>query len=108
MLEGMKSALLHKLTLRVCYILAAFSSAQIVAFASSDKVQSTIASLPPLLAKAGITFNLQFQIHDPSKLKIWISGFVLIAGEFIYHWIHTKFILPKVTPATATPVTVKP
>lgn len=81
----MKTFLLHKLTLRVAYIVAAFSSAKIITFASSDVVQAA-------LGQAGVTFS----IHDPDALKNWISGTVLVVGEFLYHWVHKKVILPKV------------
>lgn len=84
----MKAFLLHKLTLRVGYIIAAFSSAHLVALSTSAPVQA-------MLAQAGVTFI----VHDPEKLKVWISGMVLVGGEFVYRWLHTKFILPKVKPA---------
>lgn len=91
-MEGIKNFLLHKLTLRVAYIVAAFSSAKIIAFASSDAVQTA-------LQQAGVTF----QVHDPSLLKTWISGFVLVAGEVVYHWTHKKVILPQVAPKSNAP-----
>lgn len=86
MLDGVKTFVLHKLTLRVAYILAAFSSAKLISFTSSETVQQALFS-------AGITFS----IHNPDALKTYISGAVLIGGEFVYHWIHKTFILPKVS-----------
>lgn len=83
---ALKEFILHKLTLRVLYIIAAFSSAKVITFAASDKVQA-------ILSHAGVLF----QVTDPDKLKAYILGSVLVGGEFVYHWIHTKFILPQVS-----------
>lgn len=83
---SIKDFILHKLTLRVGYILAAFSSAKVIAFASSAEVQS-------VLDHAGVIFK----VTDPDKLKTYIAATVLIGGEFVYHWVHEKFILPKVS-----------
>lgn len=84
---AMKDFILHKLTLRICYIAAAFSSAHVIAFASSPNVQK-------VFAEAGILFH----IADPAKLKTYLEGMILIGGEIAYHWTHKKVIMPQVAP----------
>lgn len=91
-MDKIKDFLLHKLTLRVVYIITAFSSAKIVSFAASSQVQN-------ILNHAGV----MFQVTDPEKLKLYIQGLVLIVGEFIYRWVHTQFILPHVSTPPALP-----
>jgi hypothetical protein len=84
-MAGIKGFLLHKLTLRLVYIVAAFSSAKIITFATSDTVQA-------LLSKAGVVF----QVSNPERLKVCMQGLILIGGEFVFRWTHDHFILPHV------------
>lgn len=88
---GMREFFLNKLTLRVTYILGAFVTSHFVALAASPKVTA-------VLANAGILF----QVQDPLKFKEYITGLLLVAGEFIYRYWHDKVILPKVQPSVVT------
>ena len=83
----MNDLIMSKLGLRVIYIVAAFTTSHFVALLASPKALS-------LFQKMGMAV----QVTDPLKFKSYITGILLIAGEFVYERIHTKFILPKVTP----------
>jgi len=84
-MDKLKDFLLHKVTLRVGYIIAAFATAHLVSLLSAPMVQD-------YLGKMG----LMVKVTDPATLKTWITGMVLVAGEFVYRYFHTKVILPQV------------
>ena len=81
----LKDFLLHKLTLRVSYIVAAYATSHVVALAASPKFSQ-------ILTNAGIIF----QVADPMKFKTYITASLLIGGEFAYHFFHEKFVIPAV------------
>lgn len=87
----MREFFLNKLTLRVIYIAGAFITSHFVALAASPKVSA-------VLANAGILF----QVQDPQKFKEYITGLLLVVGEFVYRYWHDKVILPKVQPSVVT------
>lgn len=89
--DSLREFFLNKLTLRITYIMGAFITSHFVALAASPKVTA-------ILANAGILF----QVQDPLKFKEYITGLMLIGGEFVYRYWHDKVILPKVQPSVVT------
>lgn len=86
-MAAIKSIVFHKLSLRLLYISAAYSTSHIVGLAASPRVTA-------LLSNAGVLFK----VENPMKLKTAITAAMLFGGEFAYHFIHEKFVLPHVVP----------
>ena len=84
-----KNFFLHKVVLRVSYIIGAYAASHLVSVVTQPEIQVC-------LAKTG----LHVVVTDPQLLQTWITGILLIAGEFIYHQLHKKVILPIVRPKT--------
>lgn len=68
------------------YIVSAFVCSRFLSILASEEVQ---AYLP--------TTGLSIQITDEVRFRAWVTGILLVAGEFVYHFVHKKFILPKVS-----------
>lgn len=83
-MDTFKSVMLSKLALRLMYITAAYSTSHIVGLLASPKVTAFL---------AGDGVNLE--ITDPMKFKTAITAAMLFGGEFVYHFIHEKFIIPN-------------
>ena len=96
-MDAFKEMILNKLVIRLLYIAGAFSASHLVALASSGKVQA-------VLFNAGV----QIKVLDPHRLDTYITGLLLIAGEFAFHFFHQKVILPQVAQESVTPTGVKP
>lgn len=95
-MESFKDLILHKLSLRIIYIVAAYSTSHIVALAESPHIQNALSKIPGLA--------ISFKVTDVHALENWITATMLIGGEFVYHFVHNKFILPQVSPqATIQP-----
>lgn len=82
-----KEFFLHKLSLRVIYIVGAYVASHVISYTMSQ--QFTIAS-----DRAGV----MLKITDPDKFQTYLTGLLLVGGEFIYRFLHTRFILPIVRP----------
>jgi hypothetical protein len=83
--DNLKDFFLHKITLRVCYIVGAYAASNLINFLASQKYQA--------ISEAS---GVELTIHDPEKMKTWLIGLLLIGGEFVYRFLHTKLILPIV------------
>jgi hypothetical protein len=81
----MKKFLLNKLVLRISYVVGAYCTAQLVSVLSLPEVQETL-----------LGAGLHIQVLDPTKLKLFIGGFVMVAGEFVFALFHKKVVMPKV------------
>lgn len=80
-----KDFILHKLSLRVLYIIGAYSASHFVSLVASPSAQD-------VLHKAGVALT----VVDPAALKTYITATLLIGGEFVFHFFHEKFVLPHV------------
>jgi hypothetical protein len=86
-MQAIKEILLHKLTLRLIYMATALSTSHIIAFLMSSYSQTIL----------GHVFkDPTLQPGAKDYLEAAISSLLLMAGEFVYHFIHTNFILPHV------------
>lgn len=85
--EGIKDFVLHKLSLRLIYIAAAFGTSHLVALLASEKFQA-------IQSQAGFVLKIQ----DPEQFKTWLTGLLLAGGEVIFYWMHKKTVLPMVAP----------
>ena len=83
----MKEFFLSKIVLRLTYIVGAYTASHFVALFASQNAQTFLNSSGILL-----------EIKDPQKLKTSLTALFLMSGEFVYHFIHEKFILPHVEP----------
>ena len=79
-MESIKALVLNRLTARVAYIAAAFSTSHLVSLASSQFVQGE-------LAKAGVTFV----VNDPAKLQAYLVALMLVGGEIAFHFVEKRF-----------------
>jgi len=87
MFSGMKEFFLSKIFLRLTYIAGAYTASHFVAIFASQNAQT-------FLNNSGIVL----QITDEQKLKTSLTALFLMSGEFVYHFIHEKFIIPHVAP----------
>lgn len=86
-LGALKDLLLHKVSIRLVYIAAAFGSTRFISFVASEEAQTFFN-----------TAGINFQITNPDAFKMWFQLFLLGAGEYIFHVFHKNVILPKVNP----------
>lgn len=89
--EGLKELLLHKVSVRLIYLVAAFGSTRFISVIASEDTQA-------FLSHAGVSF----QITNPDMFKMWVQLSLMGLGEFIFHFIHTK-LTPVVKPQSTPP-----
>jgi hypothetical protein len=84
----MKEFLLHKLTLRVAYITAAFLSTKVLLLLNDPHVQKALQNvfINPMVKPGALEW-----------LKTTVGLGIMVGGEFVYHWWHEKFVIPQVT-----------
>lgn len=80
----MKDFLFHKLTVRVAYIVAAYSSSHLISLLAQPTVQNYLPHT-----------GLQITVVDPVLVQTWMNGLLLIAGEFVFHFINKNYIPQK-------------
>jgi hypothetical protein len=84
---ALKDFILHKLTLRVIYIVGAYAGSDAIGFVASPRVQGFFRHV-----------GVMFTVSDPQTFKTSITAGLLIAGEFAFHFFHSTFVLPAVDP----------
>ena len=85
-----KELILHRLTLRVAYIICALSTSKLVSLTASQEFID--------FSKAG---GFVFNVVDKAKFQMWIMGVMMVGGEFVYHWAH-KALMPEIRTLDST------
>ena len=83
--EALKEFMLHRLTGRVLFLIGSYVATHAVSLLALPKTQAVL-----------VTSGVSVTINDPDKLRAGIQVGLMIVGEFVYHFLHTKFILPHV------------
>lgn len=100
-----------QLVIRVIYTISSFITARAVAFLTGSYLASVLALIMKHLATVGIQLEVKVVAIDQGMLQAAVTGFLMIAAEYIIHQVHSKIVLPNVTqkPAAApTPIALPP
>jgi len=87
-----------KLVIRMTYTAASFITARVISFLTGDYLNHALAVAVADLGKVGIHVVIQIQSVDKQTLEAFVTGLLMIAGEWFIQHFHSKVVLPNVAP----------
>lgn len=101
--DAMPDWVKSKLVMRIVYTASSFATARIVSFLTGQYLDDVFGKFVAASGHIGIQVQLKVVSVDSRVLEGFITGLLMIAGEFIISHIHENHVKPAILATTDAP-----
>jgi hypothetical protein len=87
-----------KILIRIVYTVSSFLTARAVAFLTGDYLDTIAGKFVAASGHMGVQLQFKVVSVDQRTLEAAITGFLMIAAEFLIQHIHDNHVLPAIAP----------